>query len=70
MPKSVAERQRDHREKERTAVIKKYGLTKEGRERMGGRVEKLLWDHPRYAYHFDQLLRRINRELKGGRDKG
>lgn len=64
MAKSVVERQREHREKQRATVIEKYGTTKEGRERMGGRVEKLLRDHPRYAYHFDQLLSRINRELK------
>jgi hypothetical protein len=48
--------------------IEKYGATKEGRERMGGRIEKLLRDHPRYAYRFDQLLGRINRELKRGRE--
>lgn len=65
MAKSEAERQRDHREKQRAATIERYGSTKEGRERMGGRIEKLLRDHPRYAYHFDQLLSRINRELKG-----
>jgi hypothetical protein len=36
---------------------------------MGGRIGKLLRDHPRYAHRFDQLLGRINRELKGGCDK-
>ncbi len=49
---------------ERTDLATKYGTTKEGRERMGSRVERLLADHPRYAAKFDRLLRRISRELK------
>ncbi|MCE3222406.1 MAG: hypothetical protein K0S58_586 [Nitrospira sp.] len=59
MPKSDAERQRDHRAKVQAKVKPVRTLL--------ARVKRLLLDHPEKAVRFEVVIANINRELREGR---
>jgi hypothetical protein len=57
MPKSDAERQRDHRAKVQAKVQPVRTLL--------ARVKRLLHDHPEKVGRFEAVIASINRELRG-----